>query len=116
MKFFVSIEIGAEVLLARLEVFSYKLNSFVPNEIENITFDVLMPHTKSITNGVICRPQIRLNFLIHFGDCLSKLKPAYCEIYSPGDSTLIFLKTENMFSIIPPVITKIWIHAQKKVP
>ena len=23
---------------------SYKLNSFLPNEIENITFDILMPH------------------------------------------------------------------------
>ena len=35
---------------------SYKLNSFLPNEIENITFDILMPHTKPITVGVIYRP------------------------------------------------------------
>ena len=35
---------------------SYKLNSLLPNEIENITFDILMPHTKPITVGIIYRP------------------------------------------------------------
>ena len=28
---------------------SYKLNLFLPNEIQNISFDILMPHTKPIT-------------------------------------------------------------------
>ena len=43
---------------------SYKLYSLPPNETENITFDILMPHTKSITVGIIIDPQISLNFLI----------------------------------------------------
>ena len=32
---------------------SYKLNPFLRNEIENMTFDILMPHTKPITIGII---------------------------------------------------------------
>ena len=32
---------------------SYKLNSLLPNEIENIIFDILMPHMKPITFGII---------------------------------------------------------------
>ena len=43
---------------------SYKLNSFLPNEIGNITFNILMPHTEPITTEIIYRPQINLNFLI----------------------------------------------------
>ena len=43
---------------------SYKLNSFLPNEIENSTFNILMPHTKPIAIGIIYRPQIKLKFLI----------------------------------------------------
>ena len=35
---------------------SYKLNYFLPNEIENSTFNILMPHTKPITIGIIYRP------------------------------------------------------------
>ena len=35
---------------------SHKLNSFLPNETENITFNILMPHTKPITIGIIYRP------------------------------------------------------------
>ena len=34
---------------------SYKLNSFLPSEIENNTFDILMPYTKLITIGNISR-------------------------------------------------------------
>ena len=57
MKFFVSIEIGTEVvLLATLSEISYELNSFLPNKTENITFDILMPHTKPIAIGIIYRP------------------------------------------------------------
>ena len=36
---------------------SYKSNSFLPNETENSTFNILMPHTKPITIGIIYRPQ-----------------------------------------------------------
>ena len=42
----------------------YKLNSFLPNEIENISFDSLMSHTKPITVGIIYRPPFSLNFLL----------------------------------------------------
>ena len=42
---------------------SYKLNSFLPNEIENITFNILMPHKKPITIGIIYRPPNQSKFL-----------------------------------------------------
>ena len=42
---------------------SYKLNSFLPNEIENITFNILMPHKKPITIGIIYRPPNQSEFL-----------------------------------------------------
>ena len=35
---------------------SFKLNSSLTNDIENITFIILMTHTKSITTGIIFRP------------------------------------------------------------
>ena len=41
---------------------SYKLNSFLPNEIKTITFDILMPHTKQ--PELFTDPQISLYFLI----------------------------------------------------
>ena len=33
-----------------------KLNSFLPNEIENIAYDILMPHMKPVIVGIIDRP------------------------------------------------------------
>ena len=41
---------------------SHKLNSFLPNEIENITFDNLMSHTNPITIGIIYTHQISIIF------------------------------------------------------
>ena len=38
---------------------SYKLNLFLPNEIQNISFGILMPHTKPITVAIIYRPPDR---------------------------------------------------------
>ena len=35
---------------------SFKLNSSLTNDIENITFIILMTHTKSNTTGIISRP------------------------------------------------------------
>ena len=52
---------------------SYKLNSFLPNEVENITFDILMPHTKPITTGIIYRPPNQSTFLDIFEENLPKL-------------------------------------------
>ena len=85
---------------------SYKLNSFLPNEIENITFDILMPHTKPITVGIIYRPQISLNFLIFLKKIYLNSTQAIMKFTSWVISTLIFLKTEHMFSRNPLVITK----------
>ena len=64
---------------------SYKLNSLLPNEIENITFDILMPHTKPITVGIIYRPPNQSKFLDIFEENLPKLNTSYREIYFLGD-------------------------------
>ena len=64
---------------------SYKLNSFLPNEIENITFDILMPHTKPILVGIIYRPPKQSKFLDIFEENLPKLNKSYHEIYFLGD-------------------------------
>ena len=64
---------------------SYNLNSFLPNEIENITFDILMPHTKPITVGIIYRPPNQSKFLDIFEENLPKLNISYCEISFLGD-------------------------------
>ena len=42
---------------------SYKLNSFLPNEIENITFNILMLHMKPIKIGIIYRPPNQFKIL-----------------------------------------------------
>ena len=52
---------------------SYKLNSFLQNEIENITFNILMEHTKPITVGIIYRPPNQSKFLDIFEENLPKL-------------------------------------------
>ena len=63
----------------------YKLNSFLPNEIENITFDILMPHTKPITIGIRYRPPNQSKFLGIFEENLPKLNSSYRGIYFLGD-------------------------------
>ena len=63
----------------------YKLNSFLPNEMENITFDILMPHTKPITVGIIYRPPNQSKFRDIFEENLPKLNTSYREIYFLGD-------------------------------
>ena len=52
---------------------SYKLNSLLPNEFENTTVDILMPHTKPITVGIIYRPPNQSKFLDIFDENLPKL-------------------------------------------
>ena len=64
---------------------SYKLNSFLPNEIENITFDILMPHTTPITIGIIYGPPNVSKFLDIFEENLPKVNSSYREIYFLGD-------------------------------
>ena len=60
---------------------SYKLNYFLPNEIENITFHILMPHTKPITVRTIYRPPNQSKFFDIFEENLPKLKTSYRETY-----------------------------------
>ena len=64
---------------------SYRLNFLLRNEIENITFDILMPHTKPITVGIIYRPPNQSKFLDIFEENLPKLNTSYREIYFLGD-------------------------------
>ena len=54
---------------------SYKLNSFLQNEIENSTFDILMPHTKPITIGIIYGTPNQSKFLEIFEEKLPQHKP-----------------------------------------
>ena len=64
---------------------SYKLNHFLPNKIENITFDILMPHTKPVTTGIIYIHPNQSKFLDVFEENLPKLNTSYREIYFVGD-------------------------------
>ena len=64
---------------------SYKLNFLLRNEIESITFDILMPHTKPITVGIIYRPPNKPKFLDIFKENLPKLNTSYREFYFLGD-------------------------------
>ena len=74
---------------------SYKSNSLLPNEIENITFDILMPHTKPITVGIIYRPPNQSKFLDIFEENLPKLNTSYREIYSLGDFNINLFENEK---------------------
>ena len=62
----------------------YKLNSFLPNEIENITFDVLMLHAKPITTGNIYRHPNQSKFLEIFEENVCKFITSYHKIYFLG--------------------------------
>ena len=64
---------------------SCKLTSFPPNEIENITFDILMPHSKPITIGIIYGPPNQYKFLDIFEENLSKVNTSYRKTYFHGD-------------------------------
>ena len=64
-----------------------------------------MPHTKPITTGITYRPQNKSRYQDFFEENIN-LTQAILKFTSKVISTLIFLKTENMFSINPPGITK----------
>ena len=76
---------------------SYKLNSLLPNEIENITFNILMPHTKPITVGIICRPPNQSKFLDIFEENLPKLNTSYHEICFLGDFKINLFENGKCF-------------------
>ena len=74
---------------------NYKLNSFLPNEIENITFDILMPHTKLITVVIIYRLPNQSKFLDIFEENLPKLNTNYREIYFLGDFNINLFENDK---------------------
>ena len=76
---------------------SYKLHYFPPNEIEDITFDILMPHTKPIAIGIIYRPPNQSKFLDIFEENLPKLNSSYREIYFLGDFNINLFENGNFF-------------------
>ena len=67
---------------------SYKLNSLLSNEIENVTFDILMAHTKPIIVGIISS----LNFLIILKKIYLNLTQAIVRFSSQAISKLIFFE------------------------
>ena len=77
--------LGGGVLCYIKSDISYKLNSFLPNEIENTTFNILMSHTKPSTVGIVCRPPNQLTFLDIFKEKLPKLNKSYRETYFLSD-------------------------------
>ena len=96
MKFFVSINRhgGGVACYIRSDI-NFKLNSFLPNEIENITFDILMPHTKLITVGIIYRLPNQSKFLDIFEENLPKLNTNYREIYFLGDFNINLFENDK---------------------
>ena len=87
---------------------SYKLSSCLPNEIENITFDILMTHTKPTTIGIIYRPPNQSKFIDIFEENLPKLNSSYREIYFLGDLNInLYENGKYMLDKYPnSVITK----------
>ena len=75
---------------------SYKLNSFLSNESENITIDILMPHTKSIAIRIINRLPNQSKFLDIFEN-LSKLKTSHHEISFLGNFNINLFENGNVF-------------------
>ena len=71
---------------------SYKLNYILLYEIESITFDILMPHTKPIAVGIIYRPQNQSKRLAIYEENLPKLNTSYREIYYLGDFNINLLE------------------------
>ena len=71
---------------------SYKLTSLLPNEIENIRFDILMPHTKPITTGIIYGLPNQSEFLDIFEENPPKVNTSYLETYFHGDFHINFFE------------------------
>ena len=76
---------------------SYKLNSILRNEIENITFNILMPHTKPIAIGIIYRFPNQSKFLDIFEENLPKFNTSYREIFLLGDFNPYLFENRKYF-------------------
>ena len=75
---------------------SYKLYSLLPNETENITFDILMPHTKSICWNFYRSPN-QFKFLNIFEENLPKLNTSNRETYFLGDFNINLFENGKCF-------------------
>ena len=64
---------------------SYIKKDVFPEEIENIFFEILLPKTKPITVGTICRPPNQNNFLQTLNENFAKLDTLKKELYILGD-------------------------------
>ena len=93
-KFLVSIEIENSVFYIRSNI-SYKLNHFLPNETENITFNILTTHTKSIRIGIIYRPLNQPRVRDIFGENLPIRNISYPEIHFLGEFNINCFENEK---------------------
>ena len=64
---------------------SYNVKSYFPKDIENIFFELLLPHTKPIVVGTIYRPPNQTNFMEIFNENFSKVDANNVETYILGD-------------------------------
>ena len=81
---------------------SYKLNSFLSNEIVNITFNILILHMKLITIGIIYRSPNQSKFFDAFEENLLKRSTSYHKIYFLEDFNInLFQNGKYVFEILP---------------
>ena len=85
---------------------TYELNYFLPNEIENIKFYILMVDTHWLQLELFIDPQIVLNFLIFLEKIYLNSTQISVKFTFQAISTLTFLKTENMFAVNSPIIVE----------
>ena len=63
----------------------YDVKSYFPKDIENISFELILPNTKPIVVGTIYRPPNQANFMEIFNENLSKVDTNKVETYILGD-------------------------------
>ena len=59
----------------------YDVKSYFPKDIENISFELILPNTKPIVVGTIYRPPNQANFMEIFKENLSKVDTNNVETY-----------------------------------
>ena len=70
---------------------AHNRQTIIPENIENIVIDILLPKTKPITLGIIYRPPNQVDFIDHFNNALGKLPFQSNEIYLLGDFNMNLL-------------------------
>ena len=63
----------------------YNVKSYLPKDIENIFFELLLPNTKPIVGGTIYRPLNQKDFMEIFNEQFFKVDTNNVEIYILGD-------------------------------